>query len=114
EPLEVREVPDEHDVVGLCLQAGSPDRRVVVGRQTVALGHVGIAQSGPNLGGLTGAGFARVDHPRRPHAQVADGVGRDLPDLVGPAAAQVALRVNIFAVGLAVAHEIDAHGLNLG
>src|SRR3954469_16888280 len=104
---------DEHHVVRFILEAGGPHSRIIVGRKAFSLRDLGPDESGPDLGGLARTRLGRMNDPRRPYAAVLDGVSGDPLDGVGTVVGQVAVGVDVLALRLAVAHEIDAHSLNL-
>ena len=110
QPPQVRKVPDQQEIIRGRPKALGPLRRVVVGGETVGLFDTDAQQSCPHFGGLAGPRLARVHNPSRPHAGDLHGLAGHSRNVVGALAAEGALRVFPFALGLSVLNQIEAHG----
>ena len=109
EPGEVGKMCDEHQIVRLGLEAFDPDRRIVVGSQGIGLLDVGVKQSTPDLGRLTGPRLARMNHPSRPRTELHDGVMGHPNNVVDALVGERPVRVLGLGLGLPMLNEVELH-----
>ena len=109
EPSEKGEVPDEHDVVRLRVEAFEPGCRLIIGSESIRFLDVGLQQSTPDLGGLACSRLAGVNHPSRAHTELLDGVSCHPGNVVDTLVGEWAFRVLVLGLRLPVLNERERH-----